>query len=140
MIETLIQQYLSPVALWFVGLFTPAEWKAFILLICVTIAGTHTIKVVWRRSHLRGGSHTDVYIISALLGAVSAYFLWPQGFSWWVPAILAGPASALAFKAAFFLIKKLSPDLAATLNLDRRKRDAGPPGGFPRRATDEDEA
>lgn len=140
MIETLIQQYLSPVALWVVGLFAPAEWKAFILLICVTIAGTHTIKVVWRRSPLRGGSHTDVYIISALLGAVSAYFLWPVGFSWWVPAILAGPASALVFKAVFFLIKKLSPGLAATLNLDRRKRDAGPPGGFPRRTTDKDEA
>lgn len=139
MIETLIQQ-LSPVVLWFVGLFTPAEWRSFILLICVTIAGTHTIKVVWRRSRLRGGSHTDVYIISALLGAVSAYFLWPSGFSWWVPAILAGPASALAFKAVFFLVKKLSPGLAATLNLDRRKRDAGPPGGFPRRATDEDES
>lgn len=138
--ESMIQQYLSPVVLWFVGLFSPAEWKAFILLICVTIAGTHTIKVVWRRSHLRGGSHTDVYLISALLGAVSAYFLWPAGFSWWVPAILAGPASALAFKAAFFLIKKLSPGLATTLNLDRRKRDAGPPGGFARRSTDDEGA
>ncbi len=137
MIETIIQQYLSPVALWFVGLFSPAEWKAFILLICVTIAGTHTIKVAWRRSHLRGGSHADVYIISALLGAVSAYFLWPVGFSWWVPAILAGPASAMAFKLAFFLIKKLSPGLAATLNLDRRKQDLGPPpDGVPRRKED----
>lgn len=140
MIETLIQQYLSPVVMWLVGLFAPVEWRAFILLICVTVAGTHTIKVVWRRSHLRGGSHADVYLVSALLGAVSAYFLWPAGFSWWVPAILAGPASALVFKAVFFLIKKFSPGLAATLNLERRKRDIGPPGGFPRRPSDKEEA
>lgn len=139
MVETLIQ-YLSPVVLWFVGLFTPAEWKAFILLICVTIAGTHTIKTVWRRGPMRGGSHAHVYVISVVLGAISAFFLWPEGFSWWVPAVLAGPTSALVFKVAFFLIKKFSPGLAATLNLDRRKRDIGPPGGFPRRPSDREDA
>jgi len=136
MIEAL-QQYLAPAAQWLVGLFSPAEWKAFILLIAVTIAGTHTIKLAWRRSSLRGGSHLDVYIVSALLGAVSAYFLWPPGFSWWIPAILAGPSAALVFKVAFFAVKKFAPGLAASINADRRRRDIGPPGGFPRREGDQ---
>ena len=66
--------------------------------------------------------------------------MWPPGFSWWIPAVLAGPAAVLTFKLAFWLLKKFIPDFAATLNMDRRKQDMGPPpnGVGPRREEDKD--
>lgn len=133
MIETLIQQYLAPVAGWFVGLFTPAEWKAFMLLIGVTLAGTHTLKLFWRRGKLRGPSHRQVYLLSAAIGFFAAWPIWPAGFAWWIPGVLAGPVSALLFKAGYYLLRRFAPGLANALNANRRHLAAGPPGGFERR-------
>lgn len=134
MIETLLQQYLAPVAAWFAGLFTPAEWKAFILLIGVTISATHTAKIVWRLAPVPGPAHAHVYLLSAALGFAAAPFIWPPGFNWWIPGVLAGPCAALAFKAGFFVLKKFAPGLAAALNADRRRdRMAAAPGGIERR-------
>lgn len=140
MIETLIQQYLAPVVLWFIGLFTLAEWRAFVLLIAVTISATHTVKLVWRLSPVRGGSHGQVNLASAIIGFSAAPFVWPSGFSWWIPAVLAGPVSVLVFKISFWTLKKFMPGFAATLNMDRRKEDMGPPpdGIGPRRKEDKD--
>lgn len=138
MIDALIQQYLVPVVLWFVGLLTPSEWRSFVLLIGVTIAATHTVKVAWRLSPLRGGSHSQVYLASAVIGFAAAPFMWPSGLSWWVPAIMAGPVAALVFKVAFAILKRFVPDFAASLNMDRRKQDLGPPpDGVPRRKEDQ---
>ena len=136
---TFITQYIGTIATWFVGLFTPAEWKAFILLIGVTLAATHTIKIAVRLSNFRGGSHAHVYMISAIVGFISAPFIWPTGFSWWVPAVLAGPASAIVFKLVFFIIKKYAPGLASNINAERRRNEKTPPGGFFRRESDKKE-
>jgi hypothetical protein len=133
MLETLLQQYLAPLAQWVAGLFTPAEWKAFVLLIAVTLAATHTIKVIWRLAPISGPSHRQVYLVTAGIGFLVAWPIWPAGFDWWIPGVLAGPAAALAFKAGFYLIKKFAPGMAAAINADRRRREVGPPGGFERR-------
>jgi hypothetical protein len=133
MLETLIQQYLAPVVSWLTGLFTAAEWKAFVLLIGVTLSGTHTIKIIWRLGPMRGPTHRHVYLASAGFGFVAAAFLWPAGYSWWIPGVLAGPVAAVAFKLGFYFIKRFAPGLAATLNADRRRRQHSPPGGFERR-------
>jgi len=139
MIETLLQQYIVPLVVWFVSLFTAAEWRAFVLLIGVTLAATHTIKIAWRLSPYRGSTHGQVYLASAFVGFMSAPFIWPPGFSWWIPAVMAGPAAALTFKVAFYFLKKFAPDAANIVNVERRLREQGPPGGFPRRKSDKEE-
>lgn len=138
MIETILQQYIAPMVSWFFALFTPQEWRAFVLLIGVTLAATHTIKIAWRLSPLRGSSHGHLYLVSALVGFLSAPFIWPPELSWWVPAVMAGPVAAIVFKVAFYFLKKLSPGLANVVNIERRQRDIGPPAyGTQTRKTDE---
>lgn len=133
MIETPVQQYLATVVEWLAGLFTPAEWKAFVLLIGVTISSTHTAKIVWRLAPVPGPRDSQVYLVSAVIGFTAAAFIWPAGFSWWVPGVLAGPSAALIFKAGFFVLKKFAPELAAALNADRRREDSEPPCDIDRR-------
>ncbi len=137
MIESLIQQYLS----WFVGLFAPAEWKAFVLLLAVTIAGTQIIKVCWRFLPIPADRltyrHSVLYLLTCLMGLGLAAAIWPPGYSWWIPGILAGPASAVVFKIGFAVLRKFAPSVAASFNADRRRDDRGPPGGFPRRKGDQ---
>jgi len=137
MIEALIQQYLS----WFVGLFTPAEWKAFVLLLAVTIAATQIVKVGWRILPIPADRltyrHSVLYLVTCLVAIVIAVAIWPPGFNWWVPGIIAGPTSAVVFKTGFAVLRKFAPEVAASFNADRRRDDRGPPGGFPRRRGDQ---
>lgn len=137
MIESLIQQYLAPVAQWFAGLFTPAEWKSFILLIAVTMALTQIVKVGWRILPIPADRltyrHSLLYLITCATSLVGAAFIWPPALSWWIPGVIGGPAAALTFKIGFSLLRKFAPDVAASLNADRRRTDLGPPGGFARR-------
>ena len=59
---------------------------------------------------------------------VLAYFIWPAGSGGWIVAgIVGGPAANLTFKLGFGLLKRYMPDLAATVNLDRRKVWGLPP-------------
>lgn len=141
-IGQLIQQYLIPVVQWFVALFTPAEWKAFVLLIAGTMAATQIVKVGWRLLPIPADRltyrHSLLYLITCAVAFAGAALVWPPGFSWWIPGVIAGPASALTFKIGFSLLKKFAPDAAAGFNADRRRADFGPPGGLPRRKTDAD--
>ena len=122
-----------------IGLFSPAEWKALIWLMVITLAATHTIKVAWRLSPIRGASNGAVYLIAAVVGFVSAYFIWPsQSVPWFIAGVTAGPASNVAFKIAFALLEKFLPGVSSAVNFDRRKADSGaPPDGIPRRKEDE---
>lgn len=142
MIETLIQQYLAPVVTWFAAIFTPAEWKSFVLLIAVTMAVTQIVKVGWRILPIPADRltyrHSLIYLIACATSLVGAPFIWPPGFNWWIPGVIGGPASALTFKLWFALLRKFAPDIAASFNADRRRLDLGPPGGFARRKADED--
>lgn len=137
MIETLIQQYLSPLVLWFAGLFTPAEWKAFVLLIAVTIAVTQITKVFWRVLPIPADrltyKHSILYLITCATSLLVAACLWPPGFSWWIPGIVGGPAAAIVFKLGFSLVRRFSPEVAASFNADRRRLSMGPPSGIERR-------
>jgi hypothetical protein len=139
MIDPLIQQYIIPVLMWIAGLFTSAEWRSFLLIVGITIAATHTIKIAWRHSPLRGGSPGHLYLISAVIGFMASGILWPT-MNWWIPGIIAGPASALIFKIAFSLLKRFVPGFAAKLNMERRKQVLGPPPGGVRRKEDGNES
>ena len=126
---------MDELAKWFLGLFTTAEWRAFIWLILATLAAVQTLKLVWRYSPITGGGHGHVAILAAVSSMVLAYFIWPAGSgSWIVAGIVGGPASNLTFKLGFGLLKRYMPDLAATVNLDRRKDMMPiPPVGSPER-------
>ena len=125
---------MDELAKWFLGLFTTAEWRAFIWLILATLAAVQTLKLVWRYSPITGGGHGHVAILAAVSSMVLAYFIWPAGSgSWIVAGIVGGPASNLTFKLGFGLLKRYMPDLAATVNLDRREVWGLPPQGTPER-------
>lgn len=116
-----------------ISLFTPQEWRAMLWLLVATLAATHTLKIAWRLSPWSGGGHWHVALVSAIVGFVLAYFLWPSG-QWWVAGIIAGPASNVAFKLAFAVLKRYLPEFAAGLNADRRTTDMPiPPTGTPER-------
>ena len=113
---------------WFLNLLTTAEWRAILWLLMVTLAGTHTIKVAWRNLPFSGGGGGQVALVAAGCSMVAAYFVWPVGsVPWWLAGIVGGPASNIAFKLGFALLKRFTPDLAATVNLDRRKVWGLPP-------------
>ncbi len=121
---------------WFLSLFSAMEMRAFIWLILATLAFTHTAKIAWRYSPLKGGGHAQIALISAVAGMCLAYFIWPPIGSgpFWVVGLVAGPASNIAFKLGFGILKRYMPDLAATVNLDRRKDMMPiPPVGSPER-------
>ena len=142
MIENIIQQYLVPMAQWFVGLFTTAEWKALILLLFVTMAMTQIVKVGWRILPIPADrltyQNSIIYLITCVISFICAFFIWPPGLSWWIPGVIGGPASALAFKVGFSILRKCAPDIAAGFNADRRSTDANPTNEFTRRKTDQE--
>lgn len=120
---------------WFLNLLTTAEWRAILWLLMVTLAGTHTIKVAWRNVlPFSGGGGGQVALVAAGCSMVAAYFIWPAGsVHWAVAGIVGGPASNIAFKLGFALLKRFTPDLAATINLDRRTVLGLPPTDTPER-------
>lgn len=130
MLETILQQHVVPIIQWFISLFTPAEWKAFVLVVFVTIAVTQMIKVGWRLLPIPADHLTYqpsiLYLISCAVAFICAAFIWPKGFNWWIPGLISGPAAAFLFKVGFAIIKKAAPDIAASFNADRRREDLGP--------------
>src|SRR3990167_6509226 len=114
---------------WFLSLFTPAEWRAVLWLLLVTMAAVQTIKVTWRNFlPISGGSGDHLAIVAVAVSLVAAYFIWPAGsVHWAVAGIVGGPASNVAFKLGFAVLKRFVPDLAATVNMDRRKVWGLPP-------------
>lgn len=126
----------DPIIQWFLNLFPAMEWRAFIWIIIATLAATHTIKIVWRRwIPMAGGGHGHISIVSAIASIVLSFFLWPSGSGpWWIAGIICGPASNIAFKIGFALLKKFVPDVAMAINMDRRKDSMPiPPEGTPDR-------
>jgi len=125
---------IDPILQWFMNLFSLAEWRAMAWLLLATLTATHTLKIIWRRSPVPGGGGRQVALIAAILSVAFSYFLWPpDGIPWWIAGIVGGPTSNLAFMAGFALIKKYAPDIAATMNWDRRKTYGLPPSGIPER-------
>ena len=122
------------------NLFTPAEWRAVIWLLLCTLAMTHTLKVLWRLSPIKGGGDGGVQLIAIASGFLAAFLLWPAASGpWYVAGVIAGPASSLAFKFAFSTLNRFAPGFASVLNFDRRKQDLGaPPDGVPRRKEDKE--
>ena len=114
---------------WFLNLLSPAEWRAILWLLLVTMAAVHTIKITWRNYlPLGGGGGGHIAAIAAAASLVAAYFVWPAGgVHWAIAGIVGGPASNVAFKRGFALLKRFVPDLAATVNMDRRKVWGLPP-------------
>lgn len=56
---------MDPIIQWFLGLFTTAEWRAMFWLLIVTLAGTHTVKVIWRALPIQGGGHGQMMLVAA---------------------------------------------------------------------------
>lgn len=120
MIDPYIQQLIN--------LLSPAEWKALLMLLAFTIAATHTVKVAWRLSPVRGGGNKQVYLLAAVISFVASYFIWPRGsVPWWAMGTVGGPASNLTFLVGFALLGKFCPVCATALNFDRRIVNNGPP-------------
>lgn len=131
---------IDPIIERLIGLFSPAEWRAIAWLLLATVAATHTLKIVWRWSPFRGGSHGHVQLIAVVAGFASAFFVWPAAGTvpWFMAGVIAGPASSVAFWMAFALLKKYLPTTAAAINADRRRNESGPPpGDVERRKTDD---
>lgn len=129
-----IPQWMIDIVLWVTRLFTVSEWKAIVTLIAITLAGTHTLKLIWRMSKVPGGNHTHVHLIASGVALGSSYWIWPSGGSpWWVAGIIAGPAAIAVFKLGFAGITFASPKFAGLLNGDRRKEEVPPPNGVERR-------
>ena len=141
--ENLIQRYFDPAAQWLFGLFTTQEWKSLILILFVTMALTQIVKVGWRILPIPADrltyQNSILYLITSVISFTSAFFIWPPGLSWWIPGVIMGPASALAFKVGFFILKKYAPDIAAGFNADRRRNYIDPPDGFLKRKTDKEQ-
>lgn len=118
-------------AQWFLNLFTAQEWRSFIWLLLGTLTATHTVKIIWRWSPWKGGNHSHITLVSVIAAFAIAFFIWPAGSGpWWLAGIVAGPVSNIAFKLGFGLLKRYAPDLAATVNMDRRQAKNGlPPQG-----------
>jgi MFS family permease len=143
----MIEQLLAfvPQILQYLGaLFTGAEWKALLVLVGATLAGTHTLKVAWRLLPWQmGGGSALINLFAALVGFALAYPIWRamahDDIPWYVAGVIAGPLAVLAFKLAFAALKWKAPELARAINGDRRKPGdrrhvAGvAPGGAPER-------
>lgn len=140
--ENLIQRYFDPAVQWLFGLFTTQEWKALILLLFVTMALTQIVKVGWRILPIPADRLTYqksiIYLITCVISLICAFFIWPPGLSWWIPGVIGGPASAVAFKLGFSILRKYAPDIAAGFNADRRT-GTSTTSEFTRRKTDREE-
>lgn len=127
----LITQWILDKLTLLINLFSGAEWKAMAWVVGGTLGGTHVIKKLWRASPIPGGGNRQIEALSAIVSFTVAFKVWPQDSApWWIGAIVGAGISAGLFKAAFTLLKHYKPDLAATVNLDRRKTVNGlPPEG-----------
>ena len=136
MLDTLLQQYLAPVAHWVAGLLTPAEWSAMIWLVSGTLIFTHFAKIVWRLSPIPGGGNNNaIHLVAGLIGLLIAIPVWPD--SGRVPFWMAGPVASGGaigiFKGFFPVLSYFFPRLADNLNANRRRYDLGPPPATPER-------
>lgn len=127
------------VVTWFGALFTGAEWRATIVLILATLAGTHIIKIVWRLApNTVGGGSRFVNLLSLFLGLAIAFPIWRSmahdDIPWYIAGMIAGPLATVLFKLGYGLLKWKAPILAGTLNCDRRRDEIPiPPVGMPER-------
>lgn len=132
-----VPQWVVEILNGFGRLFSPSEWKAIVVIMVATIAGTHTAKIIWRLSPLKGCSGACINLLAAALGFILSFFVWPNG-NWWVYGIIAGPLAIFAFKFFFALLKNFAPRFAAFLNADRRSDDMPlPPVGLGERRKSE---
>lgn len=140
MLETLIQQYIAPVAQWILGLLTPAEWSALVWLVAGTFMFTHFAKIAWRLLPIAGGGNNNaIHLMAGIIGLLIAWAVWPtSGYApWWIAGPVAGGGGAIGvFKGFYPVLSFFFPRLAAAFNADRRECDVGPPGGISRRSED----
>lgn len=129
--EIPIPQWIIDIVLWFVALFTPAEWKAMVLLILVTLCGTQVVKIVWRALPFTVGGHKALVNLFAVgVGYLAAWKLWAGPSPWWLIGLIPGPLAITLFKSFFPMVQWLLPGLARILNADRRRDPYGlPPMG-----------
>lgn len=129
---------------YFAALFTDGEWKALLVLVAATLAGTQTLKVVWRKlPWVSGGGSDAINLLSAGAGFVLARPIWVNlahdQIPWYVVGVIAGPLAIGVFKLAFAILKWKAPELARVFNRDSRRpgdrrHTAGvAPGGLPER-------
>jgi hypothetical protein len=137
--EITIPPWIVDTVVWAANLFTPGEWKAIVLLVGVTLAATHTVKLAWRLSPLRGGDRAEVlWLISALLAILFAPSVWPaESVHWFVAGVIAGPLSNITFAIAFGLLRRFAPNAARTVNFDRRRARRGNHPYHPKRKEDQ---
>lgn len=108
---------------------TPAELGAGARLALFVLVATELCKRIWRRVHLRF-DYRDVWYMSAVMGLVGAWFLWPpdSGTAWWIAGLIVSGAVSYAHKWALIFIRWKFPALAAIITGDRRKSYQEPPG------------
>jgi hypothetical protein len=130
-VDAIIQQYISPIAQWFVSLLTMAEWSAVFLLILSTLFFTHIAKIGWRMSPISGDRrHGLINLTSCLIGLGLGKALWPAtGHApWWIAGpVMGGGGAILVWKLAWPMFSSMLPGVAAKVNMDRRKMELGPP-------------
>lgn len=121
---------------WLVGLLTPAEWQAVLWLMLLIYSLTELAKRLYRAATARY-TRAEVWFGALVVGFAGAFFVWPEdsAVEWWIAGLCAGPMSSVLHRLAVGLLERISPELAAAVTGDRRRRDLPPPGGIERRAS-----
>jgi len=143
MIEKLLE-YIPQIIQYFAGLFTSDEWKALLVLVFATLAGTHFAKIVWRLiPWTAGGARSLINLFALIIGVGFAYPIWRtmahDNIPWYIAGVIAALLSVLLFKFLISQLKKYAPEIARALNGDRRRpgdrrhKVGVAPGGAPER-------
>ena len=131
MMDAVIQWFLANATVffrWFGNLFTDAEWKAMVWVICGTLGGTHVVKKLVRACPLPGGGDRQIEALSVIIAFAVTFFVWPdESVEWWIAAMIGAGAANLIFKLAFAVLQSKYPGLASKLNMDRRRVWGFPP-------------
>ena len=126
---------MDAITAWFLALFSPQEWRAFIWLILATLVMTHFIKIAWRLLPIKGvRSHRVIHLLAGAVGLLVAIPLWPAGqVPFWLAGPVLGGGGAIAlFKIGYPVLGWICPKCASIFNADRRVVENGlPPQGRP---------
>lgn len=131
-------EQLAPLIGWLVktSIMIASELLMVLLVVLLAIAGTQLIKLVWQRAKIRGPSEWHIHATSLCMATLWSFLLIKSHSVAQVLAI-ALVAWFLTWLIATFALDVLRnhfPKLSKLVNMNRRKRDRGAPGGFPRRS------
>ena len=117
---------------------SPDEWKHAIQIAGFVLMTTELFKRLWRRMSgvIITFVYQDVWFVSAGMGLIGAYMLWPptSDIHWTIAGLIVAGAVSMAHRWTLIGLRWKFPKLATLVTGDRRRADAGPgPEGERRR-------